>query len=152
MFVFSVKMTRRRVLSAVIGAVALAAVLVTVLCLPPAQSTVGSTPKLSAATAEERIALLNELGYKATVDSETVQEIRLPDEADAVLSAYEELQTAGGLSLLKHSGKRVKLYTYAVIDTVGAKAQAHLYVYRGRVIAGDITAADPDGTQSPLLA
>ena len=83
---------------------------------------------------------------------ETVQEIRLPDEADAVLSAYEELQTTSGLSLLKHSGKRVKLYTYAVIDTVGAKAQAHLYVYRGRVIAGDITAADPDGTQSPLLA
>ena len=74
-----------------------------------------------------------------------MQEIRLPDEADATLTAYEALQESAGMSLLKYCGKRVKLYTYTANDS----SKIHLYMYRHRLIAGDVTA--PDGTQTPLI-
>ncbi len=150
MFVFSVKATRKRLAAVLTGFLAVVGIVTLVLCLPTAQSTAGRAVDLRVTSAEERVQLLRELGYE--VANETVQEIRLPDEPDTALTAYEALQTPAGLSLLKYSGKRVKLYTYTVTNAqTDGTVKAHVYIYRDRVIAGDITAADPNGTQKALI-
>lgn len=150
MFVFSVKATRKRLIAVLAGFLAVVGIVTLVLCLPTTQSTAGRAVDLKVTSAEERVQLLHELGYE--VADETVQEIRLPDEPDAALTAYEALQTPAGLSLLKYSGKRVKLYTYTVTNAqTDGTVKAHVYIYRDRVIAGDITEADPNGTQKALI-
>lgn len=144
MFVFSVKAEKKHLLAALVCTVVAVTMVVLGLCLPT-QSVGGRVTNFKAATAQERVALLNEWGYTVELADETVQEIRVPDEPDEALRTYEALQTSSGLSLLKYSGKRVKLYTYAVSDG----RTAHVYCYRDRVVAGDITA---NGTQKPLIS
>lgn len=148
MFVLAVK-AEKKLLAVALVCVLTVAVMVTLgLCLPVKQ-TAGRAVSLKAASAEERTALLSSLGYETAAGSETVREIRLPDEPDDVLIAYEQLQTDSGLGLLKHSGKRVKLYTYTVTNAQSDKAEVHLYCYRDRVVAGDITV---NGEPMPLLS
>lgn len=145
MFVFSVKATRKRVIMVLSGVAVAVAMIVLALTLPPSQTT-GATPMdCKVVSVEERTALLAELGYAVT--GETVREVRVPEESDAVLDEYEALQATSGMSLKKYSGKRVKLYTYTAEGE--PSATVHLYVYRDRVVAGDVTATD--GTQMALI-
>ena len=150
MFVFSLKATRKALTMAVVGVLAAVGMAVLAVCLPAAQPT-GGMPIGKAATTEERVELLRALGHEVT--GETVREIRLPDEADETLIAYEKLLEPAGMSLLKYSGKRVKLYTYTVTNAKTEETvQAHLYMYRDRVIGGDITTVGANGTQRPLIS
>lgn len=149
MFVFSLKATRKTLAMAALGVLAAVGMIVLSLCLPVAQPT-GGVAIGKAATAEERVELLRALGHE--VADETVREIRLPDEADETLIAYEKLLEPAGMSLMKYSGKRVKLYTYTVTNAKADEtAQVHLYMYRDRVIGGDITTVGANGTQRPLI-
>ncbi len=151
MFVFSVKTDRKRLAWGLTGVLAvLAAVIVAVSQPGGSRATAGKAVDWRVSSAEEREELLNSLGYQ--VAEETVQEVRLPDDPDEKLTAYESLQKSAGLSLLRYAGKRVKLYTYTVTNAQTAgQVTAHLYVYRYRVIAGDITPADADKPQEALI-
>lgn len=146
MFVFSVKATRKRLTMLVTGLVAAIGMTALALTLPPSQAASTRPIERKVTSAEERVALLGELGY--TVAGETVREIRIPEESDPMLEQYEQLQSALGSGLKKYSGKRIKLYTYTVDGE--SPATVHLYVYRDRVVAGDVTTAD--GTQTALMA
>ena len=152
MFVFSVKADRKQLAWGSLCLVAVAAAITVSLALSPKDLSVGSTAvDLRVASAEERVQLLEELGHRVDGDTERVEEIRIPDEADATLIAYDEMQPQG-MGLQAYGGKRVKCYTYTVVDSDTDKTMwAHLYVYRDRVVAGDITAADPEGVQQPLM-
>ena len=150
MFVFSVKADRKQLAWSALCLVAVAAAITLSFMLPPKHTTASSTAvDLRAASAEERVALLERLGHRVDGATELVEEIRIPDEADAALVAYDEIQPQG-MGLQVYGGKRVKCYTYTVTDDTET-VWAHVYVYRDRVIAGDITAADPKGTQQPLM-
>ncbi len=153
MFVFSIKADKKQCLWGAFCVVAVAAAIVVSVSLPADRMAVGGRPvEWKASTAAERVALLEEQGYTVSAEEERVQEVRIPDEPDAVLQEYEALQESAGMSLQKYSGKRVKYYTYAARDTETAETVwIHLYVYRDRVVAGDITATDPEGTQKALL-
>lgn len=146
MFVFSVKATKKRVLMLLGGVLAAIVVIVLVLTLSPAQAAGTAPIDRRVTSAEERAALIAECGY--TVTNETVREIRVPEESDTALDEYEALQATSGLGLKKYGGKRVKLYTYTVSGNEPT-VTVHLYVYRDRVVAGDVTAAD--GTQTALI-
>ncbi len=148
MFVFSVKAEKKVLAVALVCVLAVVGMVTLGLCLP-AKHVSGKAVSFKATTAEERLALLHDLGHETAADSETVREIRLPDEPDDVLIAYEQLQLDSGLGLLKYSGKRVKLYTYTVTNAQSDKAEAHLYCYRDRVVAGDITV---NGEPMPLFS
>ncbi len=140
MFICSVKASRRRVLAVAAGVLVTAAVGVAV-ALPRGEQPVQAARDTAVDTAE-RVAFLERCGYTVDASAETVEEIRVPDEPDEVLLAYEALQEPAGMSLVRYCGKRVKRYTYTVKDTA---ARATLYVYRERVIAGDVTENDPAG-------
>ncbi len=144
MFVLSVKTGKKQLLSALV-CLAVVAVLATVsLLIPVSDATaVSGVPVISTVvdTGKERVAFLKNLGYEVEEEATQIREIRIPDEPDAALLSYNELQKQAGLDLEPYLGKRVKLYSYRVVGGSGASA-AHLYVYRNTVIAGHIDTTD----------
>ncbi len=153
MFVFSVKADRKHVIAAAVALVLALVVIVLAIVLPGRDTpTNARAVDWRAATTEERVRLAHELGYELDPASECVEEVRVPDDPDATLIAYDALQEKIGLSLLEHSGKRVKRYTYTVNNTADSKTTwVHFYVYRDRVVAGDVMTAGPGGTQKALM-
>lgn len=103
-------------------------------------------------TDEERLSFLASLGWQTTgevVDEET---FTLPETFDRVLLGYNEIQKDQGLDLSRYRKKKVTRYTYEVTNYEGyeGKVYANLIVYRNRIIAGDVSSADPLGFVKPL--
>jgi hypothetical protein len=96
---------------------------------------------------EDRIAFLAQFGWEVEADPTESTTVGIPREFDKVFAAYNELQRTQGLDLTEYSGKTVERYTYTVKNYEGYEGtvQANLLVHRGRVIGGDICAADASG-------
>ena len=100
---------------------------------------------------EERIAFIEQFGIKVDQSSESEQSFKMPDSFDRVILGYNELQKKQGLDLSKYAKKRVTRYTYTVTNyDCDGEAFVNLFVHRGRVIACDISSADPEGFVIPL--
>ena len=94
-----------------------------------------------------RRAFLSQFGWQtAEAAAENVSFV-LPEEFDRVMLGYNEIQRAQGLDLSRYKKKTVERYTYEITNYDGyeGKVYANLIVYRGRVIGGDISSADPNG-------
>ena len=97
---------------------------------------------------EDRITFLGSFGWEVEGDAPTEEVgFTLPSEFDGVLAKYNEIQKAEGLDLARYRGKRVVRYTYLLKNYEGyeGKVYANLIMYKNRVIAADITSADPHG-------
>ena len=107
-------------------------------------------PPLS--TGEGRRAYLAALGWEADPASEELREIVLPAEFDAVLASYNRLQLAQGFDLRPAAGKRCLCVSYdlARFPDWDGRVIAVLYIFRGRVIGGDVHTADVRGFMLPL--
>ena len=92
----------------------------------------------SAQTPEQRTAFLKSRGYEVDEATVEVREIRVPDQPDAALMQYNELLKTAGWDLEPYMGKRLKLYTYRVLNDADSSAKAYLYVYRDSVVGGHI--------------
>ena len=128
MFVVSVKTGYKQILTA-LGCVAVMVVALVTASAMPKSVSVSATTQVNDVT--QRVAYLRAHGCEVVESSEEVREIQLPDQPDeAILQYCEQI----GASFEPYYGKRVRLYSY---DTAN-DAKAHLYVYRNRVVAGDI--------------
>lgn len=109
--------------------------------------------KPSLSTRAGRCAYLAELGCEVDPASEELREITLPARFDAVLEEYERLQRAQGFSLRGAAGGTVLCCSYDLVSYPDwdGRVIAVLYLYRGRVIGGDLHTADPRGFMRPLL-
>ena len=98
-------------------------------------------------TGEDRIEFLKQFGWEVKADPKESVEVTIPAEFDKVFAAYNELQRAQGLDLSTYAGRVVTRYTYRVTNYEGHEGDvfANLLVSRGRVIGGDICAADANG-------
>ena len=75
----------------------------------------------------------------------------MPENFDRVILGYNELQKRQGLDLSKYAKKKVIRYTYRVENhTDEGEVLANLFIWRGRVIACDVSSADPEGFVEPL--
>lgn len=96
---------------------------------------------------EDRIAFLAQFGW--TVEETPIESttVTVPAEFDKVFGAYNELQRRQGLDLEKYASRTVERYTYTVTNYEGYEGTvlANLLISRGRVIGGDICAADTNG-------
>lgn len=102
-------------------------------------------------TNEDRVAFIESFGIK--VDPEAVEEdaFAMPENFDRVILGYNELQKRQGLDLSKYAKKRVTRYTYKVTNYMDeGEVLANLFVWRGKVIACDISSANPEGFVEPL--
>ena len=81
----------------------------------------------------------------------SVKEVLIPDELDDVLLEYNELQKQAGMDLEQYHGKRVKVWTYRVLDAGNEDVQASLYVYKDKIIGGDVHSTALDGFMRGLV-
>jgi hypothetical protein len=93
------------------------------------------------------MAFIKSLGWQTTGEVIESESFTLPETFDRVLLGYNEIQKDQGLDLSRYRKKRVTRYTYEVTNFDGyeGKVYLNLIVYRGKVIAGDVSSADPMG-------
>ena len=153
MFIYSVRASSIKML----GIVALAVVLVIVLALSGQSGVVSA---MSSATEidfsgvksrESRVAFIEQFGFDVDESSEEETAFRMPRDFDRVILGYNEIQKKQGLDLSKYQNKRVTRYTYKVTDYPSdGEVYATLFIHRGKVVACDISSADPEGFVLPL--
>ncbi|MGM9622306.1 DUF4830 domain-containing protein [Butyricicoccus porcorum] len=160
MFIITAKLSKQKL---VLGAAALAAVL---LAVGTAAGLAGDVAALGtqgeaiegsaeqaeetvstlALTNEERVAYLSACGWEVDASSCTIREVIIPEEFDETYQKYADLQARQGFDLERLKGKRVKQVTYTVTNYPdGTDVVADLLVYRGNVVAGDISSMKTDG-------
>ena len=105
-------------------------------------------------TNTDRVEFLKQFGWVVQEDTIEIIEIQIPEEFDQVYANYNAIQKEIGLDLTKYRGKRVKRYTYKVLNypiEVQGEVRANLLVYKNRVIAGDIMTTYMQGFMHSLL-
>ncbi len=128
------KLTKRGAVFIILGAAVVLAAIV-LLCSEPEGSGLDST--------EARVEYLAGLGWEADAGSETAREIVLPEDISGVIAQYNALQKQQGFDLEPYAGKEIESYTYELKSYPSGEegVLAQLFVYKGRVIAGDIHSA-----------
>ena len=153
MFVCSVRAGTIRFFGAVFLALCLF-LTVLVLCEPGGEVAASSDGAVEVAnyagikTDADRVAFLSSFGWQVTGEEPIAKvEFLLPEEFDRVLLGYNELQRAQGLDLARYKEKTVTRYTYEITNYEGyeGKVYANLIMYKNKVVAADITSADPQG-------
>jgi len=150
MFVWSFRMSKREL---VIIGIGLAAFIITVfLLLSPSGSKETSALTESGYTLEadgssQRLEFLAQFGWQCEPEPLTVKEVIIPAKFNDVYTQYNDLQKQQGFDLQQYSGRRVKLWTYRVINYPGGISDvvANLLVLDGSVIGGDISSSLLDG-------
>ena len=81
-----------------------------------------------------------------------MKEVLIPDEFDEVFERYNKIQKEAGMDLSPYHGKRVKCWTYRVLNIPDqGEVMANLYVYKNKIIGGDISSARLDGFMHGLV-
>lgn len=104
-------------------------------------------------TNDDRLAFISQFGIEVSGDPKEEMTFRVPDKLEGVLAGYNELQKLQGLDLSKYKNKKVTRYTYE-IDGYGdytGPVCVNLIVFRNKIIACDVSSADPSGFIEPLV-
>lgn len=104
-------------------------------------------------TNDDRLAFISQFGIEVSGDPKEEVTFRVPSKLEGVLADYNELQKSQGLDLTKYENKKVTRYTYEIEgygDYTGPVC-VNLIVFRNRVVACDISSADPSGFIEPLV-
>ena len=153
MFIYSIRASTLRFLAFVLVASAL---LIGISAIGAGESALAVSDAYSvdyskASTNEERIAFMREFGIAVEAEPLEEKSFLMPESFDRVLLGYNELQKRQGLDLSKYAHKRVSRYTYRVTNYTGeGEVLANLFVFRGRIVAADVSTADPKGFVEPL--
>ncbi len=107
----------------------------------------GSVVYTGAKTNEGRVEFLHKFGWEVEPTPKEEATVTIPSEFDTVFLGYNELQKLQGLDLSKYKRKSVTRYTYTVTNYEGYEGTvyANLFIYRGKVIGGDICTESSDG-------
>ena len=90
---------------------------------------------------------LAQFGWEVDPSPTEQTTVTIPAQFDKVFAAYNEMQRAQGLDLSTYGGRTVQRYTFRITNYEGYEGTvlANLLVNRGRVIGGDICAAEQQG-------
>lgn len=145
MFVVHIKNIRR--LAVIGGGAVLAVALLCVLVGCFGKSSAPDQQPISAASNDERLAYLTELGWQ--VDPEPIEtlNLQLPEDLAEECGEYVAIQDQQGLPFGQFGGKTVSRYTYTVTNypDCSGPVQVNLYVCDERLIGGDVVATGENG-------
>jgi hypothetical protein len=149
MFIFTYKLTRKKL---AVGIGAAGALLIGIIVLlsgggsAEASASAAPSPK-GVKTAEHRVAYLEAYGWTVNAGSEECQEVTIPKQFDSSFEEYNALQKGQGFDLTKHRGKRVKRYIYLIENHPGGRSPvyASVLIHKNNVIGGDLQNPSPDG-------
>lgn len=102
-------------------------------------------------TNDDRLAFISECGVKVEGEPVETVEFRVPENFDRIIAGYNEIQKSQGLDLTRYKNKKATRYTYEASDYNGKPAFVNLVIYKGTVIACDISSTDPNGFVEPLV-
>lgn len=152
MFIFTAKLSKRKLALAVVGIGALLCAIIILLSsgknAAKTSATASGRPSgKNILTNEDRVSFLKE--YEWEVDEQPVEfeEVLIPSEFDEVFTAYNDLQKTQGYDLLKYKGKRVMRYSFNVKNYPNVKenVRANILIYKNTVIGGDVCSVNLDG-------
>ena len=94
-------------------------------------------------TNDDRLAYLSGLGWEVSLQPIATEELLIPGQFDDSYAGYLKLQEDQGFDLARYCGKRVKRYTYQLINypAQDEPMQIALLIYKNRVIGGQIQSA-----------
>ena len=147
MFVYTAKLSRKKLL-AVLLAVAAVAALILFFALRGG----GKRSAPAVRTNEDRVAYLEALGWEVEDTPLETQEVIIPETFEGVYEDYAKLQADQGFDLAKYAGMEATRYTYVVENYPDAQGQvvADLLICRNRVVAGDVQSVALDGFMQGL--
>lgn len=152
MFVYSFKASKRQIVSMILCVIMLIAVLLVAILWPLGNASAQTYQPVKGGSENERIAFLTGLGYEIDAKTPTVKEILIPDEFDEVFERYNKVQQQAGMDLKPYHGKRVKCWTYRVLNIPEqGEVLANLFVYKNKIIGGDISSTALDGFMNGLI-
>jgi len=144
-FIFTAKINKRRLAAglACVLVVLAGVVTATLWSARPASAATEISPK-GIKTAEDRVAYLQDWGWQVSPEPTLVEELQMPEEFGEEYDRYLELQSEQGFDMAKYAGKRIKRYTYEVLNYPGSKTGvvAHLLICKNRVIGGEVMGGD----------
>ena len=98
-------------------------------------------------TNEDRIRYLAAYGWEVKEEPLATQELIIPEEPDDSYDEYLQVQEEQGFDLTKLAGKRVRRYTYEILNypTGETGVQASLLIRRHTVVGGEVLSPRLDG-------
>ncbi len=100
---------------------------------------------------EECCAYLASLGWEVSPEPVETLELTLPKPLDESYLSYNEMQKLQGFDLSPLAGETLQRRTYRVSNhPTGEPCQANLYIYDGKIVAGDIICTGKNGFISDL--
>lgn len=154
MFIYTAKVTKGKLAALILGVIAVIAAICGIV------SAVGGgdadeTAKMETEdvefknikTNDDRVAFLTSFGWEVNTTPLEIEEVTIPKEFDDTYSSYNELQKYQDCDLSKYRGKKVKRYTYEVLNypTGEQGVCANLLIYKNRVIGGDVCSSNFEG-------
>ena len=96
---------------------------------------------------QDRIDYLSAYGWQVEEEPIATQELLIPEEIDESYDDYLALQSQQGFDLQKYAGKRVKRYTYEILNypTGEAEVQVNLLIRKNTVVGGEVLSPQLDG-------
>lgn len=140
MFVYTAKLSRKKIVFFLLAALLTAAVIFITAGFF-GQSDKSAAPSVSGIrTNEDRVSYLTSLGWQVEPEPVETVSVRIPEKLDEVYAGYNSLQLSQGNDLTPYAGKLCTRYTYNVTNypTGEDGVVADVIVYRGKIIAGDI--------------
>lgn len=144
MFIWTARVNiKKLVVTAAVAVVVCASAVAVLLGARQVQAAAVVSPK-GVKTADDRAAYLREWGWQVSPEAVLTEELVLPEQFGEEYTKYLELQKEMGFDLTDYAGKRVKRYTYEVLNYPGGETgvRAHLLLRRSTVIGGEIVGRD----------
>lgn len=95
------------------------------------------------------LAFISTFGWEVNEEPDEVREVVIPAEFDEVYSNYNAIQKKQGYDLLKYAGKRVKRWTYTVLNYPGYEEEEFIKINvlmcDNEIIGGDVCSIRLDG-------
>lgn len=152
MFVISLKsdMIKKLTLAAIVTVFAVIGGIVAVSSNEVA--TVGnfSDVPMKGGTHQERADFFSRFGWKIADEPVEIKETVIPEEFDDTYREYNNIQKDQNLDLEKYKGKRVKSWSYEILnypeyENSDGTIRGNLLTYEGKIIGGDICSIELDG-------
>ncbi len=103
--------------------------------------------RIDGSTNQKRVEYIKSLGFELDDTNVTFKETVIPQRFDETYKQYNSLQKKSGFDLTKYRSKKVTVYTYPLASD---DREAHIIIYNGVVIGGDITDTKADGNIQPI--
>lgn len=141
MFIVTARVPKRRLLAGAVTALCCCAAVAAALLLTLGRRSVTVSAEVkNIRSNEDRVAYLNSLGWQVSDQPLATEELLIPETFDESYGDYLALQSAQGFDLTQYCGKRVKRYTYQILNYPNGEEQVQiaLLIYKNRVIGGQV--------------